>query len=112
MSPDTSGEVLKSESQLELASICHVLPRSPGRGHDDSRDASGPAVTAVGHRACGTQADQSHGRAKALALARSLAQRRAAIDRITNEIREAAPRLRLVGAFPPRKRTPVAFTPL
>jgi hypothetical protein len=32
---------------------------------------------------------------------------------ITNEIqvREAAPRLRLVGAFPPRKHTTVAFTP-
>jgi hypothetical protein len=30
---------------------------------------------------------------------------------ITNEIREAAPRLRLVGAFPPQKHTIVAFTP-
>jgi hypothetical protein len=29
---------------------------------------------------------------------------------VTNEIREAAPRLRLVGAFPPRKHTTVAFT--
>ncbi len=29
----------------------------------------------------------------------------------TNEIREAAPRLRLVGAFPPRKHTTVSFTP-
>jgi hypothetical protein len=28
-----------------------------------------------------------------------------------SEIREAAPRLRLVGAFPPRKHTTVAFTP-
>jgi hypothetical protein len=27
------------------------------------------------------------------------------------KIREAAPRLRLVGAFPPRKHTTVAFTP-
>ena len=33
------------------------------------------------------------------------------IETITNEIREAAPRLRLVGAFPPRKHTTVAFTP-
>jgi hypothetical protein len=30
---------------------------------------------------------------------------------ITNENREAAPRLRLVGAFPTRKHTTVAFTP-
>jgi hypothetical protein len=28
-----------------------------------------------------------------------------------NEIREDAPRLRLVGAFPPRKHTTVGFTP-